>query len=259
MRGLFLIALVVAGYLLYKLHFQRLLAQGRIGRIKIGLIGLGLVFLALAVSGRAPAVFAVIGALMTQAMRFWPLLVRFAPDIARKLRGSPFGGDAAGAPGRVSQVRTATILMSLDHESGRIDGEVLAGSLAGRTLSSLSSEELRSLYAECRANDPEALRLLEAYVARERAGEFDGASSAGHGQGEGARDGAGGSASADARAGSMSIAEAREVLGVGPEATREEIVRAHRSLMGKLHPDKGGSDYLASKVNTARETLLGKS
>ena len=58
--------------------------------------------------------------------------------------------------------------------------------------------------------------------------------------------------------GRMTTAEAAQVLGVDEAATPEEIRNAHRRLIGQLHPDKGGTDYLASKINEARDFLLAK-
>ena len=251
MRLLFLVALGAAGYLLWKLYLRQLLAQGTAGRIKIGLIALGFVFLALAVTGRAPAVFALVGALLTQALRFGPLIARFAPSLAKQFGvGNPFA-PGASKPG-TSEVRTPTIRMTLEHASGRMDGEVLAGECTGRELSSLAAAELVRLHAFCRERDAEALRLLEAYVARERAEEFENAADLGGGAG-GSNAGAAGGAGADGR---MSTTEAAEVLGLPADADRDAVIAAHRTLMSRLHPDKGGSDYLATKVNAARTVLL---
>ncbi|MEX0604681.1 MAG: DnaJ domain-containing protein [Marinobacter sp.] len=58
--------------------------------------------------------------------------------------------------------------------------------------------------------------------------------------------------------GQMSIREACEILGVGQTCSREEVVAAHRRLMQKIHPDRGGNDYLAAKVNEAKAVLLNK-
>jgi len=55
----------------------------------------------------------------------------------------------------------------------------------------------------------------------------------------------------------MSPDEAREVLGLKPGHTKDDVVQAHRRMMQKVHPDRGGSDYLAAQINKAKDTLLG--
>ena len=57
--------------------------------------------------------------------------------------------------------------------------------------------------------------------------------------------------------GTMTRAEALKVLGLHEEATEEDVRAAHRKLIMSNHPDKGGSDYLASKINEAKDVLLG--
>jgi hypothetical protein len=150
-------------------------------------------------------------------------------------------------PGSVSRVRSAMIEMELDHDTGDMDGTVLAGAKAGRKLASLSELELKLLYDECVGADPDGLRLLEAYLDRRFAGWRKDAD----------RDRDPGPLR-EPPPGAMTEQEAYQVLGLQPGAGVDEIRQAHRTLMKKLHPDQGGSTYLASRVNQAKDILLSR-
>lgn len=241
MSLIFVIALVVVGWLLYKQYFKALLSQGKVGQLKIVLGALGLVFLFMAVTGRAHAAFALIGAALTMVMRFAPLLVRFLPMLTSHLKPASAGGSGQGQ----SQVKTASLVMTLDHATGTLDGQVLAGNFQGRQLQSLSVQELKELLDYCNQQDPEAARLLMSYISRERAESWN----AEH-PGNNAQDGSGSSS------GPMDREEALQILGLEGDVSRATITQAHRSLMGKFHPDKGGNTYLATKLNNARDVLL---
>ena len=137
--------------------------------------------------------------------------------------------------------------MELDHETGAIEGQVLAGTFEGRKLAELTRSDCEDLYRTCLADDPDGARLLEAYLDR----RFPGWRPAGHGN---ADPGAG--AGNGARSAVMTEDEAYEILGLQKGAAREDISRAHRSLMKKLHPDHGGSTSLAARVNEAKDILM---
>ncbi len=164
--------------------------------------------------------------------------------------GSFSGRGAAGGTGHTSSVRTRMLLMRLDHGTGRMEGEILSGRFAGRELSGLADAELRVLHDECAAAGDQSLRLLETWLDRERPGwrETWGAGA------QGGDDSGGGGSSPDE--GPMTPAMAREILGVDENATEEEIRAAHRRLMKAVHPDHGGSDWLARRINEARDVLL---
>jgi hypothetical protein len=146
----------------------------------------------------------------------------------------------------VSKVRSGAIQMELDHDTGVLDGDVLAGPFAGRRLSALSDTDLMNLLAACRQNDREGARLLESYLDRRSPG-WGAADEAHADRGSGGR---GRISSA------MTEDEAYEVLGLAKDATAEDISRAHRSLMKKLHPDQGGTTSLAARVNEAKDILM---
>lgn len=147
------------------------------------------------------------------------------------------------SPGGASSVRSDWFEMSLDHDGGDISGVVLQGAFEGASLDDLTEAQLDDLAQEC-AGDLNSRRLLEAYLARRfgraEQDDFDG--------GEGA---------ADPSAG-MTEAEARQILGVDQAAGQKEINAAYKRLIATAHPDRGGSAYLAAKINEARDLLLGR-
>ena len=205
-----------------------------------------LVFLTLAfiLTGRfALAVPTVVGAL-TIAVRTW-----HAWRWWQRL-GGLFGAAnwrRGGASGQTSQTASDWLEMQLDHESGRMDGEVRQGAFEGRSLSDLETPELATLYAELEAHDTDGLRLFEAYLERALGDDW------------GRQLGLGGGAPGGGGFGqTMSGDEALRILGLKAPAGEDEIHAAHRDLMSKLHPDRGGSDYLAAKINQAKEILLPK-
>ena len=170
--------------------------------------------------------------------------------------------------GQRSDVETPYLRMALDHDSGEMEGTVLQGRYAGRRLDELSEPQLLDLFDECSRRDDEGRRLLEAYLDRtlgadwrERAEAQARAGSAGGTDGTGGAGGTGGTGQGWGRKGAartpMTREEAYEVLGLSPGAGADEIKEAHRTLMRKLHPDHGGSNYLAAKINQAKELLLG--
>ncbi len=174
-------------------------------------------------------------------------------------RRTPFSpaGSAQKSPGQVSRVRTAFLEMSLDHDSGRMSGHVIAGVFAGRELDSLASANLIVLWRECRAGDPQSRQLLEAYLDRthpEWRDQLRGSERSRSGEDRSNGDGA--APPMERERGPMSRGEAFEVLGLAPTASPDEIRSAHRNLMKRLHPDQGGSNYLAAKINEAKSVLL---
>jgi hypothetical protein len=129
--------------------------------------------------------------------------------------------------------------MALDHASGRMTGRVKTGRRAGRDLADLDLPELLELMRDVAAEDPESVPLLEAWLDRSHPDWREVAA-----------------APPPTRAGAMTRGEALAVLGLAEGATEGEIRAAHRRLMRTAHPDGGGSDWLAARLNEARDALL---
>jgi hypothetical protein len=154
-----------------------------------------------------------------------------------------FGGRTQQSAGRASRVRSAFLEMELDHDTGAMGGRVLAGRYEGASLDALDPATLIGFLGEI---DDDSRQLLMAYLDRRQPGWRE------HTE----HDAAAGQGSSTAPSGKMTEEEAYQVLGLQPGASAGEIGRAHRSLMKKLHPDQGGSTYLAARVNQAKDVLL---
>ncbi|MCE1235786.1 MAG: molecular chaperone DnaJ [Hyphomicrobiales bacterium] len=151
-----------------------------------------------------------------------------------------------GAGKAHSTVRSAALEMDLDPMSGVLSGRVLVGRFEGRELARLSIEELLALWREI-GSDLESRSLLEAYMDRRVPLWRE------HAEGDAASRSRG-----PARSGAMTDEEAHQVLGLRPGATETEVRDAHRRLMKAVHPDRGGSTFLAAKINEAKDRLVGK-
>ena len=227
----FALGLVLLLGFVYLLHWLTRIDPATLARlityfaVAILLVGIVLLFLV----GRGGLAFAAVGL-------GYPLWRRWRSQRAFKTAGNPSS--------RASTVESQFLVMSLDHDSGTIDGSVKAGAFAGRRLGDLSLPDLLALLQEIRANDSDGVALLETYLDRVKPGWREGRQDRGE-QAPGSSHG------------TMGRQEAFAVLGLSAGAGEAEIREAHHRLMLKVHPDHGGSDYLAARLNEARDVLLG--
>lgn len=146
---------------------------------------------------------------------------------------------------RRSEIRTMAMLVSINLDNGDIDAQILAGTFTGKMLARLKPQDLIVFAREMAAIDPLGLNLVAQYLDRHAPGwrqhvQFD--PQAGQG--------------AAASMSEMREQEAYEVLGLEPGASEEAIRGAHRALIARFHPDRGGSTYLAALVNRAKDITL---
>lgn len=197
------------------------------GMKTLGPVLLGLVGIAMVVVGREG-----IGGIILSAAIAWYGSMRMKRPTAKL------------APGKRSTVRTAALEMELDHDTGGLEGLVLAGRHEGKMLGAMGLAELQHLHREL-SGDPESRQLLETYldgrfpVWRKNA-ETNGGEGLGVAPGPGA----------------MTKEEAYKVLGLEAGAAAADVRKAHRRLMQRLHPDVGGTSFLAARINEAKDVLL---
>lgn len=238
-----IILLVVLGFILWYLwqHFKSLQTkppqERRAALWRFIFIVLFGVTLGLVITGRAhwlAAAFAgllpLVKSLMVLGARSMPLL-----HLWRRHSNSEFG----------PRIKTPFLDVKINLRNGHIDGKVLQGEFAEQLLSELNRSKLDQLLAVLRSTDREGSMLLQAYIMR-RFGPSGENSQQGQNHQQKTPDSSG-----------LTRAEAWQILGLKPDTDEATIIKAHKQLIQKLHPDRGGNDYLASKVNAAKDLLLG--
>jgi hypothetical protein len=238
----FILGIILLGCLLLGARMVVDADPAKLGRVVgwfaagLGMAGAGAVLIGLIASDRLGPALAVAGGLA-------PLVIRGRTLWRRYHAGASTHG------GQTSEVETELLRMKLDHDTGAMSGQVRRGPYAGRWVEDLGQGELIALWRQCVAEDESGARLLETYLDRLRP-DWRQAASGGGGESSGA--GAGGASDV------MTREQAYAILDLEPGASDEEIKEAHRRLMMKLHPDHGGSTFLAAQINRAKEFLLGE-
>ena len=210
--------------------FQR---QSQRKRAGVGLTAIGLGLVTLAALGRLPWVVGLIGGFLS-LLAVVVLLLRPGRDDRLHEQGST---------DKQSVVETRFLRMTLDHATGEMAGQVLTGRHAGQALEALSLKQLLELLNDFVEADDESAALLRAYLDRNYGTDWQDASAE-----ERAEDGI---------SGEMTRGAAYAILGLEEGASEEQIIAAHGRLIQRLHPDRGGSTFLAAKINQARDLLLG--
>ena len=236
---LILILTLVVGLMWFFARLGKTNPQDRIKFLKLAALwgGAG-ILLALILTGRLPAVFAILGAAVPWIQRI--IMMRSAYNMFKSWQGPVQGSK----PGQTSNVKTKFFEMLLDHDTGNITGSVTSGAYKGRSLEDLDINELADLLMTCKKKDSQSASVLETYLDRMRPDEWgeyvdehwEEQSPSGNDE--------------------MTREEALQILGLSEGATREEIIDAHRTLMQKNHPDRGGSTFLAAQINRAKDVLL---
>ena len=227
MHPILLLVALVAVLFLISWYKRVPKAKQRQFRNKALLIGGGIILFFALITGKLHPLFAAAAALVPLAYRAIGLFQTFSTISAFTSRMKA-GASPGPTPGQTSEVETAFLRMQLDHDTGEMDGTVLRGRFEGAGLRGLGLSELLELMNECQS-DRQSVAVLSAYLDRFHAGWRE------------RQDRAPGPSSD----------------GMNEDEARAEIVQAHRRLMQRLHPDRGGSDYLAAKLNAAKDLLLG--
>ena len=208
-------------------------------RLKTVIFYLLVVFLIfLAMTGRLSWIFAFVASLLPLLKRL-PLLLRYSPMLHQLYQR--YQGRAKSA--QTSTVKARFLDLTLNHDTGDINGIIREGEHKGQTLSQLSIEELIECWQLWKTSDIASARLLTAYLDR-KPGNNTWQSTVND------------SGTMHDEVTKMTEVEALAILGLTKPIDRQIIIQTHRRLIQKLHPDRGGSNYLAAKINQAKDYLL---
>lgn len=211
-------------------------------RLKTVIFYLLVVFLIfLAMTGRLSWIFAFVASLLPLLKRL-PLLLRYSPmlhQLYRRYQGRAKSAQSA----QTSTVKARFLDLTLNHDTGDINGIIREGEHKGQTLSQLSIEELIECWQLWKTSDIASARLLTAYLDR-KPGNNTWQSTVND------------SGTMHDEVTKMTEVEALAILGLTKPIDRQIIIQTHRRLIQKLHPDRGGSNYLAAKINQAKDYLL---
>ncbi len=228
---LMLLILLVLVYFVYR--YRRLSPEQKKQALKlIGVTVLASGLLYMVLSGRLNWLIAAVGAMLPLIPRAVRFIMGVGPTLLPFLRRYQ--------QNKQSSMQSSYLRLQMNILTGDLQGEVLQGEYAGKQLQQMNLDQLLELLAEFRQKDAESAALLAAYLNRAHSGwDKD------HQQHDYTYHDT-----------DMTEQEARDILGVSADANKEEIIKAHKRLMQKMHPDRGGSDYLAQQINRAKDTLI---
>lgn len=242
-----LLAVCFIGYILFRYVRALKPEQRKKFLVKGGLVALAVILLGLALTGRLHVLAAVGAGLLLFIKKLFPL-IRFIPMLGGLFKQAK--ASKGPGSGKQSTVETSLLRMKLDHDSGDLDGTVLSGPYEGQQLSELSLDNLQQLHTLARQSYEDSIEILSAYIDRVHGRDWRNEEESPGGGEDSHRE------YKNHSSGDMSPQEAMSILGVEEGASKADIKAAHRKLMQKLHPDRGGSDYLAAKINQAKDILI---
>jgi len=227
---LFLALLVLMGVMWFMSWYGKANSAQRNKSIKTGLLYIVAgALLLLVVTGRIPIIFAAISAAVPILHRL--LAYRGLIGTVGRFAGQKFG------PTRFT---TQWLVVEYDMATRTLDASITKGQFEGKKLSQLSESELSSLLEELK-DDFQSRAAVNAFVMARNGGRYE--------QNKQPPPNVNGK---------MTLSQAYEILDISPDATDDEVKQAHKRLMQKLHPDRGGSSYLAAQINSAKDTLLNR-
>jgi len=232
MHPIFILLILIGAVFAVRWYQNQIEKKQPPDKFKLALYVAGAILLLALVTGRLNPLIAIVAAAI-------PALQRLTH--AKKLFDDYRSGSDS-QQGNASKITTGMFEMQLDHKSGELSGTVLRGLHAGSQLANLDQSQLLILMSECQSLDDQSAAILAAYLDQRFGVEWRSQTHTRY--------------PADPNTGPMSEAQAREILGLNNQARREDVINAHKKLIQKLHPDRGGSNYLATQVNQARDLLL---